>query len=177
FTYNIVHAIRKLGCNDIDVVRNDCIALEKIAGYDKIVLSPGPGIPSESGILQDLIRTYAPSKSIFGVCLGEQAIGEIFGAKLVNLSTVYHGVATEIKVVENDRLFEGLDKTFTAGRYHSWIVSGENFPDELKITAIDGNNNIMALSHRKYDVCGVQFHPESVLTPVGDRILKNWIYG
>jgi anthranilate synthase component 2 len=174
FTYNLVHAISRLGY-EADVARNDCIALEDVKKYDKIVLSPGPGIPSESGILLELVRTYAPSKSILGVCLGEQAIGEAFGGKLENLKDVYHGVSTGIEVVADDVLFAGLDRTFDAGRYHSWIVSRENFPDELKITAVDAENNIMALAHRKYDVRGVQFHPESVLTPVGEQILKNWL--
>jgi anthranilate synthase component 2 len=174
FTYNLVHSVSHLGY-DVDVARNDCIALEDVDKYDKILLSPGPGIPSESGILLDLIRTYAPTKSIFGVCLGEQAIGEVFGGQLENLANVYHGVSTEIQVVDDDILFAGLERRFVAGRYHSWIVSRENFPDELKITAIDAENNIMALAHRQYDVRGVQFHPESVLTPVGMKILKNWL--
>ncbi|MDR2286758.1 MAG: aminodeoxychorismate/anthranilate synthase component II [Prevotellaceae bacterium] len=174
FTYNLVHSISRLGY-DVDVARNDCIALEDVDKYDKIVLSPGPGIPSESGILLDLIKTYAPTKSIFGVCLGEQAIGEVFGGQLENLANVYHGVSTEIQVVDDDILFAGLERRFEAGRYHSWIVSRENFPDDLKITAIDAENNIMALAHRRYDVRGVQFHPESVLTPVGMKILKNWL--
>ncbi|MDR2425021.1 MAG: aminodeoxychorismate/anthranilate synthase component II [Prevotellaceae bacterium] len=175
FTYNLVHEIRRLGYNDIHVFRNDCIALEDVAGYDKIVLSPGPGIPSESGILEELIREYAPSKSIFGVCLGEQAIGEVFGAKLTNLNEVYHGVDTEIEVIDDDLLFTGLGNRFRAGRYHSWIVSCNNFPADLKITAVDAERNIMALAHRTYDVRGVQFHPESVLTPAGSRILFNWL--
>jgi anthranilate synthase component 2 len=174
FTYNLVHAVRQLGY-DADTARNDCITLDDVGKYDKIVLSPGPGIPSESGILLDLIKAYAPTKSILGVCLGEQAIGEAFGGKLENLKNVYHGISTEIQVIDDDILFAGLNSRFEAGRYHSWIVSRENFPDELKITATDSDNNIMALAHRKYDVRGVQFHPESVLTPVGTRILKNWI--
>ncbi|MDR2027619.1 MAG: aminodeoxychorismate/anthranilate synthase component II [Prevotellaceae bacterium] len=174
FTYNLVHAVCRLGY-DVDVVRNDRIALEDIAKYDKIVLSPGPGIPSESGILLDLIKTYAPTKSILGVCLGEQAIGEVFGGKLENLANVYHGISTDIQIIDDDPLFAGLERRFEVGRYHSWIVSRENFPDDLKITAIDSENNIMALAHRKYDVRGVQFHPESVLTPVGTQILKNWL--
>jgi anthranilate synthase component 2 len=174
FTYNLVHAIRRLGY-DVDVARNDRIAIEEVKKYDKIVLSPGPGIPSESGILLDLINTYASSKSIFGVCLGEQAIGEAFGAKLENLTNVYHGVSTDIHIIDDDPLFTGIERCFKAGRYHSWIVSQENFPEDLKITAIDSANSIMALAHRKYDVRGVQFHPESVLTPVGTQILKNWI--
>ncbi|MDR2285883.1 MAG: aminodeoxychorismate/anthranilate synthase component II [Prevotellaceae bacterium] len=174
FTYNLAHAIYRLGY-DVDVARNDCIAIEEVDKYDKIVLSPGPGLPSESGILLDLIKTYASTKSIFGVCLGEQAIGEVFGGKLENLANVYHGVSTDIRVIDDDPLFAGLESRFEAGRYHSWIVSRENFPADLKITAIDSENNIMALAHRKYDVRGVQFHPESVLTPVGTQILKNWL--
>ena len=174
FTYNLVHEIRRLGYNDIDVFRNDCIAIEDVAEYDKIVLSPGPGIPSESGILEALIREYAASKSIFGVCLGEQAIGEVFGAKLTNLNEVYHGIDTEIEVIDDDLLFTGLGNRFSAGRYHSWIVSRDSFPADLKITAVDSERNIMALAHRTYDVRGVQFHPESVLTPAGSRILFNW---
>jgi anthranilate synthase component 2 len=174
FTYNLVHAVGRLGY-EVDVARNDCITIEEVGKYDKIILSPGPGIPSESGILLDLVKTYAPTKSIFGVCLGEQAIGEVFGGKLENLTNVYHGVSTEIRIVEDDLLFTGLERRFEAGRYHSWIVSRENFPDDLKITAVDAENNIMALAHQKYDVRGVQFHPESVLTPVGTSILKNWL--
>ena len=177
FTYNLVHYIRNLGYENLDIVRNDRIALEDVALYDKIILSPGPGIPSESGILSELIKTYAATKSIFGVCLGEQAIGEVFGAKLKNLRHVYHGVSSEIRVTDPDEpLFRGLPPVFEAGRYHSWIVGDEDFPDELKITAVDSDDNIMALAHRKYDVRGVQFHPESVLTPYGNEILKNWLY-
>ncbi|MDR0415401.1 MAG: aminodeoxychorismate/anthranilate synthase component II [Prevotellaceae bacterium] len=175
FTYNLVHALRKLGCDDVEVARNDQIALEAVARYDKIMLSPGPGIPSESGILLDLIKTYAATKSIFGVCLGMQAIGEAFGGTLVNLKNVYHGVSDEIQVVASDLLFDGLGDRFEAGRYHSWVVSPENFPESLHITATDGQGNIMALAHRRYRVRGVQFHPESVLTPMGESIIKNWI--
>jgi anthranilate synthase component 2 len=144
--------------------------------YDKIILSPGPGLPSESGLLLPLIERFAPSKSILGVCLGQQAIGEVFGGKLENLSKVYHGVATACKKTSvQSPLFDGLPETFTAGRYHSWVVSRENFPDELEITAEDENGYIMGLQHKKYDVHGVQFHPESVLTPNGERILRNWL--
>jgi anthranilate synthase component 2 len=143
-------------------------------------LSPGPGIPSEAGLLLPLIREYASSKSVLGVCLGHQAIGEAFGGKLINLSEVYHGVATTIKIKSQESkvkngLFEGLPTEFEAGRYHSWIISDENFPNELEITATDENNFIMALQHKKFDVQGVQFHPESVLTPRGEDILKNWL--
>ncbi|MDR1022417.1 MAG: aminodeoxychorismate/anthranilate synthase component II [Prevotellaceae bacterium] len=175
FTYNLVHALRKLGCSDVEVVRNDQIALEAVARYDKVVLSPGPGIPSESGILLELIKAYAPTKSIFGVCLGMQAIGEAFGGTLVNLKNVYHGVSDEIRVTAPDLLFDGLGEQFEAGRYHSWVVSPENFPEALSVTAQDRHGNIMALMHRRYRVRGVQFHPESVLTPMGEKIIQNWL--
>ncbi|MDR1417315.1 MAG: aminodeoxychorismate/anthranilate synthase component II [Prevotellaceae bacterium] len=175
FTYNLVHALRKLGCSDVEVARNDQIALEAVARYDKIVLSPGPGIPSESGILLDLIKAYAATKSIFGVCLGMQAIGEAFGGTLVNLKNVYHGVSDEIRVAAPDLLFDGLGERFEAGRYHSWVVSPDSFPDALRVTAQDRHGNIMALAHRRYRVRGVQFHPESVLTPMGEKIIQNWL--
>ena len=175
FTYNLVHVLRKIGCTDIDVVRNDRITLEEVDAYDKIILSPGPGIPSEAGILLPLIRKYAPTKSILGVCLGEQAIGEAFGAKLVNLTEVYHGVSTRIRIVADDPLFKGLSPETEAGRYHSWIVSPEGLPEQLRITAVDAEGQIMALAHKTYDVRGVQFHPESVLTPEGEKMIANWI--
>ncbi len=176
FTYNLVHLVEKILHQKVDVFRNDKIPLEKVKEYDKIILSPGPGIPEEAGLLLPLIKEYASSKSILGVCLGHQAIGEAFGGKLVNLSTVYHGVATNCQLSTVDcRLFAGMPKTFEAGRYHSWIVSDENFPDELEVTARDDNNYIMALQHKKYDVQGVQFHPESVLTPDGEKIMRNWL--
>jgi len=164
----------------VEVYRNDQLALEKVKDYDKIILSPGPGIPDEAGLLLPLIKEYASSKSILGVCLGHQAIGQAFGGKLINLSTVYHGVATEIRVGSRgsgvrSTLFEGLPDRIEVGRYHSWIVSDENFPEELEVTAKDENNYIMALQHKKYDVQGVQFHPESVLTPDGEKILRNWL--
>jgi anthranilate synthase component II len=187
FTYNLVHLVEKITHEKVDVYRNDQLPLEKVKAYDKIILSPGPGIPEEAGLLLPLIKEYASSKSILGVCLGHQAIGEAFGGKLVNLSTVYHGVATKIEVgrekseVRGRRsegqspLFEGLPTEIEVGRYHSWIVSDEGFPDELEVTARDENNYIMALQHKKYDVQGVQFHPESVLTPDGEKILQNWL--
>lgn len=164
----------------VEVHRNDQIPMEKVKEYDKIILSPGPGIPEEAGLLLPLIKEYAATKSILGVCLGHQAIGEAFGGKLTNLSTVYHGVATPIEVKRkkskfNNSLFEGLPDRFDVGRYHSWIVDEENFPDELEVTARDENNYIMGLQHKKYDVQGVQFHPESVLTPLGEVILRNWL--
>jgi len=180
FTYNLVHLVEKIIHVKVEVFRNDQIALEKVKDYDKIILSPGPGIPEEAGLLLPLIKEYAATKSILGVCLGHQAIGEAFGGMLTNLSTVYHGVAMPIEVKSkkskfNNSLFEGLPDRFDVGRYHSWIVSEENFPAELEITARDENNYIMALQHREYDVQGVQFHPESVLTPMGEDILRNWL--
>jgi anthranilate synthase component 2 len=180
FTYNLVHLVGKITHTKVEVYRNDQIPLEKVKEYDKIILSPGPGIPVEAGLLLPLIKEYAASKSILGVCLGHQAIGEAFGGKLVNLSTVYHGVATKIEVggqksEARSRLFEGLPDEIEAGRYHSWIVSDENFPGELEVTARDENNYIMALQHKSYDVQGVQFHPESVLTPMGEQIMRNWL--
>lgn len=175
FTYNLYHLIRQLGCNSIDVFRNDKIALDAVDRYDKIVLSPGPGIPSEAGLLLPIIRRYAPTKSILGVCLGHQAIGEAFGAALINLEEVYHGVSTPIKVTDDDLLFKGLPASFEVGRYHSWVVSPIQFPSELRITAIDDEGAIMALKHAEYRVHGIQFHPESVLTPLGGEIIRNWL--
>ncbi len=180
FTYNLVHVVEKIIHGKVDVYRNDKIALEKINGYDKIILSPGPGLPNQSGLLLPLIKEYASSKSILGVCLGHQAIGEVFGGSLINLSTVYHGVATKIKIEQkrsqskND-VFNDLPNEIEVGRYHSWIVSRENFPEELEITAEDDKGYIMALRHKKYDVQGVQFHPESVLTPLGEQVMRNWL--
>lgn len=176
FTYNLVHLVEYIIGERVDVFRNDQIALEEVKKYDKIILSPGPGIPSESGLLLPLIKEYAASKSILGVCLGEQAIGEVFGGKLINLKDVYHGIATKIKLLKKDtKIFQGLPDEIDAGRYHSWVVSDENFPDCLEITARDEHNYIMALQHKTLDVCGVQFHPESVLTPDGEKIVRNWL--
>ena len=176
FTYNLVHLVEKIIHQKVEVFRNDEIPLEKVKDYDKIILSPGPGIPVEAGLLLPLIKEYASSKSILGVCLGHQAIGETFGGSLVNLSTVYHGVATNCQL-DNGKspLFKGLPKEIEVGRYHSWVVDDKGFPNELEITARDDNNYIMALQHKKYDVQGVQFHPESVLTPMGEAIMKNWL--
>jgi anthranilate synthase component II len=175
FTYNLVHLVKQVDKSiEVDVFRNDEIPLEKVAGYDKIILSPGPGIPSEAGQLLPLIDAYAASKSILGVCLGHQAIGEAFGGKLVNLTTVYHGVALNCRL-QASPLFEGLPEEIPVGRYHSWVVSTEDFPDSLDITAQDDNGYIMALQHKTYDLQGVQFHPESVLTPDGETILRNWL--
>ena len=178
FTYNLVHLVEKILHQKVDVYRNDQIPLEEIAAYDKIVLSPGPGIPTEAGILLSVIKEYAPAKSILGVCLGHQAIGEAFGGSLINLSTVYHGVAMDCQLsTTHSQLFEGLPAVFKVGRYHSWIIDESTFPSELEITARDDNNYIMALQHKNYDVQGVQFHPESVLTPDGETILRNWLKG
>ncbi|AYD47264.1 anthranilate synthase component II [Arachidicoccus soli] len=177
FTFNLVHIVERLLQQKVDVFRNDKITLEEVNIYDKIILSPGPGLPCESGILLDLIKKYAPSKSILGVCLGEQAIGEAFGGTLENLTDVFHGVATTCTQTNiKSSLFKGLDETFTIGRYHSWVVSDKNFPaDQLEITTRDEHGFIMGLQHKVYDVQGVQFHPESVLTPNGETILKNWL--
>tara|TARA_R110002049_G_scaffold20098_3_gene74308 strand:+ start:671 stop:1237 length:567 start_codon:yes stop_codon:yes gene_type:complete len=173
FTYNLVHYLEDLDC-DITVKRNDQLSLDEVDTFDKIVLSPGPGIPDEAGLLKEIIATYAPTKTILGVCLGQQAIGEVFGGTLINLEHVYHGTATKIKVIKEDILFEGLPKEIEVGRYHSWVVN-PNLPDELEATSIDENGQIMSLRHKTYDVNAVQFHPESVLTPHGKQMLKNWV--
>lgn len=187
FTYNLVHLVQKIIKDKVDVFRNDRIPLERVAAYDKIILSPGPGVPQEAGLLLPLIKEYAPSKSILGVCLGHQAIGEAFGGKLENLTTVYHGVSTPVQITKRHHpekvspsqhhadLFAGLPDEIEVGRYHSWIVTEKGFPEELEVTARDENGYIMALQHRTYDVQGVQFHPESVLTPDGETILRNWL--
>jgi len=180
FTYNLVHLVEKITHVKVDVYRNDEIPLENIKVYDKIILSPGPGVPVEAGLLLPLIKEYAASKSILGVCLGHQAIGEAFGGKLTNLSTVYHGVALPIRIKSessavNSMLFKGLPDYFEVGRYHSWVVSDEDFPEELEVTARDDNHLIMAVQHKKYDIQGVQFHPESILTPNGEKIMRNWL--
>lgn len=174
FTYNLVHYLEDLNCKVL-VKRNDQIKIETVADFDKIVLSPGPGIPEEAGLLKDIIKTYAPSKSILGVCLGMQAIGEVFGAKLFNLNNVYHGIQTEVKIIsKNDYLFKNLGNKILVGRYHSWVVKIDN-SSCLEVTCIDEKNEIMAIKHKNFDVKGVQFHPESVLTPKGKIILKNWV--
>jgi anthranilate synthase component II len=174
FTYNLVHYLEDLNC-EVTVYRNDEFDIEEIAVFDKILLSPGPGIPDEAGLLKAVIEKYAPTKSIFGVCLGQQAIGEVFGGTLSNLDKVYHGVATMVKtVVDDELLFEGLGNEFEVGRYHSWVVDA-NLPDVLEATSFDENGQVMSLRHRTYDVRGVQFHPESVLTPNGKKMLENWV--
>jgi anthranilate synthase component 2 len=171
-----VHLVEKIIHQKVDVYRNDEISLEKVNEYDKIILSPGPGIPEEAGLLLPLIKQYAATKSILGVCLGHQAIGEAFGGQLTNLSKVYHGVATPIKILDQkSQILQGLGEEIEVGRYHSWIVSDENFPAELEVTARDGNGFNMAMQHKTFDVQGVQFHPESVLTPQGEAILRNWL--
>lgn len=175
FTYNLLHLVKQLGYTDVDVVRNDKIALSDISQYDKIILSPGPGIPSEAGLLLPLINEYAATKSILGVCLGHQAIGEVFGANLVNLEDVYHGITTGTKIVADDYIFDGLGKEIEVGRYHSWIVDSKNLPACFLVTATDSQEQIMAMKHKEYDVHGVQFHPESVLTPEGAIIVKNFL--
>ncbi|MEP6260848.1 MAG: aminodeoxychorismate/anthranilate synthase component II [Gillisia sp.] len=174
FVYNLVHYLEELDCK-VTVRRNNEISLEEVAQFDRILLSPGPGIPEEAGMLKAIIKEFAPSKSILGVCLGQQAIGEVFGGKLINLETVYHGVATKvIKNVTDEALFNGIDKEFEVGRYHSWVVDN-NLPNCLEATSFDENGQVMSLRHREYDVRGVQFHPESVLTPNGKLMIKNWI--
>lgn len=175
FTYNLAHLVKELGYKDVDVFRNDKIALEDIAKYDKIILSPGPGIPSEAGLLLPLIKEYASKKPILGVCLGHQAIGEAFGGKLRNLEDVYHGVATQINIIQPDYIFNKLESKLEVGRYHSWIVDNKDLPESLEITAIDNSGQIMALRHKEYDIHGVQFHPESVLTPEGATIVRNFL--
>ena len=201
FTYNLAHLVKELGA-EVDVLRNDKFRLEELEVYDKIILSPGPGIPEEAGLLLDVIRTYAGRKPMLGVCLGEQAIGQVFGGKLVNLKEVFHGVQTEallneelrmedvkvrmenvkvrmkdVKVrIDPDVIFKGLPDRILVGRYHSWVVDTEEFPETLAVTAISPEGHIMALKHREYDIHGIQFHPESVLTPDGKTIVKNWLF-
>lgn len=175
FTYNLVQMIEQIVNEKIDVFRNDKISLEEVAKYDKIILSPGPGIPEEAGILLDLIKKYAPTKSIFGVCLGQQAIAEAFGGTLINLSEIYHGVATESTQIKEHKLFKDLPEILEVGRYHSWAVNPENFPNELEITSVDASGMIMSLKHKIYDVHAVQYHPESILTPKGKQILENFL--
>jgi anthranilate synthase component 2 len=174
FTYNLVHFLEDLGC-EVTVKRNDQLSLKDVEPFDKIVLSPGPGIPDEAGMLKEIIKKYSPTKSILGVCLGQQAIGEVFGGKITNLDNVYHGVATNIDItVDDEPIFKGLDKTIEVGRYHSWVVNAD-LPDVLEATSYDLNGQVMSLRHKKFDVKGVQFHPESVLTPGGKKMLKNWV--
>jgi anthranilate synthase component 2 len=176
FTYNLVQYIEEIIGDDITVRRNDEITIAEVDDFDTIILSPGPGLPSEAGILMELISTYAPTKNILGVCLGQQAIGEVFGGMLDNLEKVYHGVSTKIRITDhNELLFKGLSSEIEVGRYHSWVVKNQNFPKTLDITAVDHNGQIMALRHKKYKVRGVQFHPESIMTPDGKQMLRNFL--
>ena len=176
FTYNLVHLVNSLNDTPVDVYRNDMPDTGRLEEYEGLILSPGPGIPGEAGLLNNIIKEYAARKSLFGVCLGMQAIAEVFGGKLLNLPGVYHGVETEIRAVQPPhRIFKDLPATFVAGRYHSWIVQNEGLPANIEVTAVDEDNNIMALTHKEYDVCGVQFHPESIMTPSGKKILANWM--
>jgi anthranilate synthase component 2 len=173
FTYNLVHYLEDLGCT-VTVKRNDQLEIKDIEPYDKIVLSPGPGVPDEAGLLKPIIEAYAKTKPILGVCLGHQAIGEVFGGTLINLDKVYHGVATPIEIIQDDPLFEGLGTSFEVGRYHSWVVQSP-LPESLVLLAKESNNQVMAMRHKTYDLYGVQFHPESILSPTGKQMLNNWI--
>lgn len=173
FTYNLVHYLEELEC-EVIVKRNDQLSLAEVDAFYKIVLSPGPGIPDEAGLLKEIIATYAQTKSIFGVCLGQQAIAEVFGGSLINLEEVYHGIATKINITVEDILFKGIPTEIEVGRYHSWVVNPD-LPDVLEVTSVDENGQIMSLRHKTYDVRAVQFHPESVLTPHGKKMLENWV--
>lgn len=175
FVYNLSHLVKELGA-EVSVLRNDQFRMEELEAFDKILLSPGPGVPEEAGLLLDVIRTYASKKPILGVCLGEQAIGEVYGGKLTNLDEVFHGIQSPVTLTATDYLFEGLPSTVQVGRYHSWVVDQKDFPDCLEVTAVSEEGYIMALRHRTLDVRGVQFHPESVLTPEGKQMLGNWIH-
>jgi anthranilate synthase component 2 len=175
FTYNLVHYLEKVTDATVEVYRNDKISLEEIDRFDKILLSPGPGIPSEAGILLDVIKKYAPTKSILGVCLGQQAIAEAFGGSISNLKDVFHGVATPVNILVKDTLFNGIPERLNVGRYHSWAVNKVDLPKELEITVVDESGSIMGLRHKTYDLRGVQFHPESVLTEHGLQMIENWV--
>ncbi len=175
FTYNLVHYLEELDC-EVTVLRNDEFELEELKQFDDIILSPGPGIPSESGLLNKVISTYSSTKKILGICLGQQAIGEVFGGSLINLDKVHHGVATKIKILVDDEiLFKNLPRQFEVGRYHSWVINPIDFPEDLEVTSVTDNGEIMSVRHKKYNVKGVQFHPESILTPCGKAILANWL--
>ncbi len=175
FTYNLVHYLRELTGDNVEVFRNDAVTAEDLAPYDKLLLSPGPGIPAEAGRTLEIIRHWAPHKSLLGVCLGHQAIAEAFGGRLINLEEPYHGIRTPIHIVHDDLLFREIPDPFTAGRYHSWVVDRDHLPADLIITSVDDQERIMSLSHASYDVRGVQFHPESVMTEHGYRMIRNWI--
>lgn len=174
FTYNLVHYLEDLNA-EVTVFRNDEFELNELEKFDKILLSPGPGIPEEAGLLLEVIKKYAATKSILGICLGQQAIGEVFGGSLINLDKVYHGVASKVKIKLEDSLFNNLPNEFEVGRYHSWVINPYDFPDALEITSEDENGEIMSIRHKTFDIKGVQYHPESILTPHGKKILENWL--
>lgn len=175
FTYNLVHLIEKIADVDLEVFRNDKIEIKRITEYDKVVLSPGPGIPEEAGILNEVIKTHYKNIPMLGVCLGHQAMGDVFDGTLVNLDRVHHGVATQIEVVKEDYIFTGLPKAFNVGRYHSWVIESLGDQSSFDVTAIDEAGEIMAIAHKDYDLRGVQFHPESILTEYGEELMKNWL--
>jgi len=175
FTYNLVYIVRKLGFQPV-IWRNDQFDLDDVQAFEKIILSPGPGIPSEAGLMPELISRYSDSKSILGVCLGHQAIGEAFGGNLINLKEVFHGVSTEIKLNNNDLIFKGLPSKIQVGRYHSWVVDTDGFPSDLEIIAQDDNGQVMALRHKSYNLAGLQFHPESIMTESGTAMISNWLH-
>lgn len=179
FTYNLSQYLEEEGGEDVEVTvwRNDQFDIDDVERFDKIVLSPGPGVPDEAGLLKAVIRRYAPTKPILGVCLGEQAIGEVFGAEIYNLNTVFHGIQSSVRIVAPDYIFDNLSDSIKVGRYHSWVVGKEDFPAELVVTAVSDEGQVMALRHRRYDVHGIQFHPESILTPKGRTIIRNFING
>lgn len=179
FTYNLSQYLEEEGGDDVEVTvwRNDQFDIDDVERFDKIVLSPGPGVPDEAGLLKAVIRRYAPTKPILGVCLGEQAIGEVFGGKIHNLNTVFHGIQSSVRIVAPDYIFDNLSDSIMVGRYHSWVVGKEDFPAELEVTAVSEEGQVMALKHRDYDVHGIQFHPESILTPKGRTIIRNFING
>lgn len=174
FTYNLAHLVKELGA-EVSVVRNDQFRLSELKPFDKIILSPGPGIPTEAGLLMDVIDAYAPVKPILGVCLGHQAIGEYFGGKLTNLSQVFHGIASTISITAPDYIYKELPAQVQVGRYHSWVIDNEGLPDCLEVTSVSEEGQIMSLRHKQYDVRGIQYHPESVLTPEGRKIIVNWL--
>lgn len=174
FTYNLVHYLEDLNAN-VTVYRNDEFELNELEKFDKILLSPGPGIPEEAGLMLEVIKKYASTKSILGICLGQQAIGEVFGGNLINLEKVYHGVSSKVKIKVEDSLFNNLPNEFEVGRYHSWVINPNDFPEDLEITSVDENGEIMSIRHKTFDVKGVQYHPESILTPYGKKILENWL--
>lgn len=176
FTYNLVHILRELGLSDsMRIVRNDQFGLEEVDEYQNILLSPGPGIPKDAGLMPQVIEKYGSSKNILGVCLGHQGIGEAFGSQLLNLPKVYHGIVTNIEVLVEDRLFKGLPTQYRVCRYHSWVIDKDKVGDDLEVTSIAENGNIMSVRHKKYNVRGVQFHPESIMTEHGKKLMENWL--